>query len=48
MKFSIARLSRLCGVRLRIYGPDYYDLFDSWAFTGFNVKSLEKVLEKDV
>ena len=36
------------GVRLRIYGPDYYDLFDSWAFTGFNVKSLEKVLEKDV
>ena len=36
------------GVRLRIYAPDYYDMFDSWAFTGFNIKSLEKVLEKDV
>ena len=36
------------GVRLRIYGPDYYQLFDSWAFTGFNIKALEKVLEKDV
>jgi len=36
------------GVRLRIYAPDYYDMFDSWAFTGFNIKGLEKVLEKDV
>jgi hypothetical protein len=35
-------------LRLRVYAPDYYDMFDSWAFTGFNAKSLQKVLEKDV
>lgn len=43
-------------IRLDVYGPHYQGrypddpdrMFNSWAFTGFNTKSLEKVLEKDV
>jgi len=41
---------------MKINGPDYAGrypkdperMFNSWAFTGFNIKSLEKVLAKDV
>ena len=41
---------------MAVYGPDYAGkypgdpggMFNSWAFTGFNAKGLEKVLAKDV
>ena len=41
---------------MAVHGPDYAGkypgdpagMFNSWAFTGFNAKGLEKVLAKDV